>query len=153
MEIILVLVIVAAAAFAFLAMQKGAATGEKLERNKGAQTPIKAKRLLTANEQPTFSRLVEALPEYVIFAQVSFSAIITSTGQSTRNKFNRKMADFVVCDKAFNVVAVVELDDSSHNGREEKDADRDALLKEAGHKVIRYKQTPDKEQIRKDFGL
>ena len=149
MEIFVLVLIVAAAAVA-LAMMK--AKG-KVEPIKGKQTPIKAKPVLTMNEQPTFNRLKDALPEYSVLAQVSFSAMITSTGQATRNRFNRKMADFVICDKAFNVVAVVELDDSSHKGREDKDAERDEMLKEAGLKVIRYKRTPSAEQVRKDLGL
>ena len=149
MEIFILVLIVAAAAVAFAFIKpntKGSGT-------KAKQTPIKAKPVLTMNEQPTFNRLKEALPEYSVLAQVSFSAMITSTGQATRNRFNRKMADFVICDKAFNVVAVVELDDSSHKGREDKDAERDELLKEAGLKVIRYKRTPSAEQVRKDLGL
>lgn len=54
----------------------------------------------------------------------------------TRNLFNRKVADFVVLDKSLNIVAIVELDDSSHIGKEDKDADRDALVAEAGFRVI-----------------
>ena len=69
------------------------------------------------------------------------------------NLFNRKVADFVVLDKQFNVVAIVELDDASHKDKEEKDADRDALIAEAGYRVIRYKRTPDLEQVQKDFGI
>lgn len=149
MEIFILVLIVAAAAVAFAFIKPNT----KESGTKGKQTPIKAKPVLTMNEQPTFNRLKEALPEYSVLAQVSFSAMITSTGQATRNRFNRKMADFVICDKAFNVVAVVELDDSSHKGREDKDAERDELLKEAGLKVIRYKRTPSAEQVRKDLGL
>jgi hypothetical protein len=114
---------------------------------------IKPKRLLTMNEQPTFKKLVEALPEYVVFAQVSFSAILDTTDRATRNRFNRKIADFVVCNKSFIVIGVVELDDSSHNGREEQDAERDAMFNEAGYKVIRYRRMPERDQVRRDFGL
>lgn len=149
MEIFILVLIVAAAAVAFAFIKPN----KKESGTKGKQTPIKAKPVLTMNEQPTFNRLKDALPEYSVLAQVSFSAMITSTGQATRNRFNRKMADFVICDKAFNVVAVVELDDSSHKGREDKDAERDEMLKEAGLKVIRYKRTPSTEQVRKDLGL
>ena len=105
------------------------------------------------NEQPTFLRLREALPEHFVLAQVAFSAFMTASGYATRNLFNRKVADFVVLDKQFNIVAIVELDDSSHKGKEDKDADRDALVAEAGFRVIRYKRTPDLEQVRADFNI
>lgn len=105
------------------------------------------------NEQPMFKRLNEAVPEYYVLAQVAFSAFMTAKGYATRALFNRKIADFVILDQHFNVVAVIELDDASHNGKEEKDAQRDALIAEAGFKVIRYKKTPDIQKVRTDLGL
>ncbi|WP_374295361.1 DUF2726 domain-containing protein [Acinetobacter sp.] len=120
---------------------------------RGTRNPIKAKRVLTMNEQPTFLRLKEALPEHHVLAQVSFNAFMTAKGYATRNLFNRKVADFVVLDNKFNVVAIVELDDSSHKGKEGRDAERDALIAEAGYKVIHYKRTPEIEKIKLDFGI
>lgn len=59
------------------------------------------------------------------------------------------MADFVICDKSFSVVAVVELDDSTHNSA--KDAKRDEIIREAGSKTIRWrvKSLPSPEDIRR----
>lgn len=125
----------------------------KKAKGKTERNPIKGKRILTMNEQPTFLRLKDALPEHFVLAQVAFSAFMTASGYATRNLFNRKVVDFVVLDQQFNVVAIVELDDSSHKGKEDKDADRDALIAEAGYRVIRYKRTPDVEQIKQDFGI
>lgn len=103
----------------------------------------KAKKPLTKNEQPMYFRLIEAFPELIVLAQVSFSALMNSTAQASRNKFDRKTADFVLCTKAFDVVAVIELDDASHNGRAKEDGDRDALLTGVGYRVLRFKKTPD----------
>lgn len=89
-----------------------------------------------------FLRLTQALPEHIVLAQVSFSALLDAKTQRARNRFNQKTADFVICDKAFNVVAEVELDDSSHNGRSKQDANRDNMLKDAGYKVIRFNNVP-----------
>jgi len=119
----------------------------------GKRNPIKGKRIITMNEQPTFMKLREALPEHIILAQVAFSAFMTAQGYTTRNLFNRKVADFVVLDKAFNLVAIVELDDSSHKGKEKIDAERDALIREAGFRVVRYKRTPELAQIHADFNI
>ena len=115
--------------------------------------PVKARRVISINEQPTFKRLRDALPNHTVLAQVAFSALITSKGYANRNRYNRKVVDFVVLDQAYNVVAIVELDDSSHKGREHKDADRDALLLEAGYKVIRYPRTPDLDKVKADFAV
>lgn len=143
---IIVLIVI----FAIVGMVLGSANKGK---PKGKRTTIKGKRIITMNEQPTFLRLREALPEHFVLAQVAFSAFMTASGYATRNLFNRKVADFVVLDKQFNIVAIVELDDSSHKGKEDKDADRDALIAEAGFRVIRYKRTPDLEQVRTDFNI
>lgn len=129
-------------------LKKGKSKNRNTKRN-----PIKGKRIITMNEQPTFMKLKEALPEHIILAQVAFSAFMTAQGYATRNLFNRKVADFVVLDKAFNIVAIVELDDSSHKGKEKLDAERDALIQEAGFKVIRYKRTPELAQIHSDFNI
>lgn len=115
---------------------------------------IKKNRILTNNEQPMFYLLKEVLePRYVVLAQVSFNALIWSKNRAIRNRFNRKMADFVVCDANMNIIAVVELDDASHQGQEQRDADRDCLLHEAGIKVIRYPRRPDFQQVQRDFNL
>ncbi|WP_151963499.1 DUF2726 domain-containing protein [Acinetobacter oleivorans] len=117
------------------------------------RSPINGKRIITMNEQPTFIKLREALPEHIILAQVAFSAFMTAQGYATRNLFNRKVADFIVLDKTFNIVAIVELDDSSHKGKEKIDAERDALIQEAGFRVVRYKRTPELAQIHADFNV
>ncbi|TCB11602.1 DUF2726 domain-containing protein [Acinetobacter sp. ANC 4641] len=113
---------------------------------------IRKSRPLTMNEQPTFRKLRETLePEYVVLSQVSFSAILWTWSNSVRNRYNRKIVDFVICDKGFNVVAVIELDDSSHKGKEERDAERDLLLNEAGITVFRYNFTPESSKILEDI--
>lgn len=108
----------------------------------------KAKIPLTKNEQPMYFRLVEAFPELIVLAQVSFSALLTSNDRASRNKFDRKTADFVLCTKSFAVVAVIELDDASHNGKAKEDAERDALLASVGHSVVRFKKVPDVAALR-----
>jgi hypothetical protein len=73
-----------------------------------------------------------------------------STGCSGRSraKFDRKIADFVVCDReALRVVALIELDDRMHTAQ--ADRQRDALTNAAGYKTIRYKskQKPTEAEI------
>ncbi|MEQ1933768.1 MAG: DUF2726 domain-containing protein [Fimbriimonadaceae bacterium] len=110
--------------------------------------------LLTAPEQNMYRRLVEALPEHVVLAQVAFSQMITVEGGSREENFRKfgtarqKVADFVICDSSFKVIAVIELDDSSHSAA--KDAMRDEIINEAGSKTIRWRATkqPSPNDIR-----
>lgn len=135
--------------FASIAIVLGVTIAIKTKGSAGKGFSAKAKRPLSENEQPMYFKLLETFPDLVILAQVSFSALMTSRIQSDRNKFNRKMADFVLCTKAFEVVAVVELDDSSHKGRIKEDGERDEMLKTAGHRVIRFKRTPNTDELLK----
>ena len=115
-----------------------------------------SKQLLTPNELEFFNRIKEALPEYLIFVQVSFGAMLNvkvsglyPNHPKHRNAFAQKMADFVVCNKNVQIVALIELDDKTHD--KENDAKRDAMLIEAGYVVIRWnsKNKPSVAEIRK----
>ncbi|AZP12368.1 DUF2726 domain-containing protein [Undibacterium parvum] len=136
--------------FIFVAAIAIAIIAKKLKA-KTATALIKAKIPLTKNEQPMFFRLVEAFPDQIVLAQVAFSALVTTKERAARNTFDRKVADFVICNKAFEVQAVIELDDASHKGRELQDEKRIASLLQAGHKVLRYKTVPNIETLQKDL--
>jgi very-short-patch-repair endonuclease len=125
--------------------------GDKATSNDAKTTPITQKRPLTEREQSMYFRLIEAAPELVVLAQVSFSAMLKTSGTATRNTYDRKTADFVICTRAFDILLVIELDDASHNGQEVKDGKRDATLVQAGIAVVRYKNVPDADALRKDL--
>jgi very-short-patch-repair endonuclease len=112
-------------------------------RSRPLKEKPKARMPLTKYEQPMYFRLRETFPDEVVLAQVAFSALLKSKSRSTRNAFNQKVADFVVCTKAFEVLAVIELDDSSHADKKEADAASDELLEGAGYRVLRYSRAPD----------
>lgn len=111
---------------------------------------LRIKKPLSPREQAMYFRLVEAVAPYecVVLSQVSFSALIDTDDPGTRNAFCRKYTDFVVCNTEFDVLVVVELDDASHRGREKEDAARESFLTEAGHRVIRFDDVPDVEELR-----
>lgn len=110
-----------------------------------------ARPVITAFESQMFSRLQQAFPHHNILAQVAFSALITSKHFKLRNRFNRKVTDFVVLDKEMKVVAIIELDDPSHIGKELEDQKRDQMLQEAGYQVQRYTQIPSIKQLQMDI--
>ena len=71
-----------------------------------AKAFIRRKPLLTANEAEFFHRLQRAPPGFHVFPQASFAAFLTDDGKLSRNaqwvlraKFDRKIADFVICDR------------------------------------------------------
>lgn len=114
-----------------------------------ASGDIRAKKLLTEREQPMYFRLRQAFPDDLVLSQVAFSALLTAKDQPTSSMFNRKVADFVVATKAFEVLAVIELDDSSHKGREVQDSKRDSLLERAGYRVLRFKNVPNVDEVQR----
>lgn len=123
---------------------------------------VKPRALLTENELGFYQDLEAALPEFRILAQVSMGAIMepdlsledaSEPGRflSVRGRFAQKVIDFVVVDEAFQIVALVELDDCTHDPV--KDAERDRVTAMAGYLTIRYdsRQKPSPEEIRDDF--
>ena len=102
---------------------------------------VRRKPLLTGNEAEFFYRLQRALPGFHVFPQVSFAAFLTDDGQLSRNaqwavraRFDRKIADFVVCERGtLKVVALVELDDRLHDAK--ADRQRDVITKAAGYQT------------------
>lgn len=116
---------------------------------------LRRKPLLTQNEAEFFHRLQRTLPMFHVFPQVAFAAFLTDDGPLSRKaqwavraKFDRKIADFVICDReTLKVVALVELDDRMHNAQ--ADRQRDALTNAAGYKTIRYqsRQKPTEAEI------
>jgi very-short-patch-repair endonuclease len=87
----------------------------------------------------------------VVLPQVSFGALLTARTRAARSSFSRKIADFVVCDRAFKVVAVIELGDKSRKGKSQEDSERDVLLMDAGYRVLRYQRVPDIDRVEADF--
>ena len=119
----------------------------------------KRKTLLTVHEQPLYFALRDALPEHLIFAQVQLSQILSvekgSNFGTWYGRISRMSIDFVVCNKSTEIIALIELDDSSHNASDRQKADqkKDKACADAGLTIIRWKQIPDRNEIRKALGL
>jgi hypothetical protein len=119
------------------------------------------KKPLTAAEQAVYFRLVEALPDHVVLAQVQVSQVVgikkEKGFQTWFNKISRKSYDYLVCAKDFTVVAAIELDDATHqrSDRQVADADKNTATAAAGYKLIRWQATnpPAVDAIREALGL
>lgn len=105
----------------------------------------KAKGLLTENEREFFGRLVSALPAHFVFPQVAMSALLEASGGNNKTRHSdflriaQQRVDFLICNAACRVVAVIELDDRTHNKR--KDQVRDQRLMQANIPTIRYQSS------------
>lgn len=114
----------------------------------------KLNKIMTDNELEFFKRLSDALPGLYIFPQVAMSALIkpTATNQKARlisfRQISQKRVDWAIYSRSMKLVCVVELDDSTHNKK--NDALRDAALKTAGVETIRWesREKPNIQQIR-----
>ena len=104
---------------------------------------FKKKTLLEEKEQVLFHRLIEAMPEHYIMAQVRLADIVgvkkCDNWQTWFNKVSRKSVDFVICDKSFVVLACIELDGETHEQEDRKKADnaKDEALQAAGIPIVR----------------
>ena len=112
---------------------------------------LKQKAIFNINEQLTFSRLQEILPNHIILAHVSFDALLTTKYYRTRHKYRNMVADFVVLDEYYQIQAVVAVDDPMALRRSHNAEYQDSLLLMAGYRVMRYDDVPEYYQLRQDF--
>src|SRR5262249_48137607 len=120
--------------------------------------PFFAKKPLTTPEQVLYFRLLQALPQHNVLAQVQlsrFAGVSVKKGddfKSWLNRISQLSADFVICAKDATVVAVVELDDSSHQSekRREAGARKTHAVEAAGLRLVRWSVSalPDDDAIR-----
>lgn len=121
--------------------------------------PFYAKKPLTQPEQVLYHRLVAAMPECIVLAQVQLSRILgVKKGfnfHEWNNRINRMSVDFLVCHKDSTIVAAIELDDKTHEraSRVEADAKKEKALSAAGVRLVRWnvKALPDEGAIRQAF--
>ncbi len=115
---------------------------------------------MTASEVRFFEQLQDAVPECFVFAQVQLSRLIGCTDSAEEkfwlNRINRMSADYVlVADDARTVLAVIELDDWSHEqpDRVRADQKKDKALQSAGLPVLRFdgRRLPSTAQVRQQI--
>jgi very-short-patch-repair endonuclease len=115
--------------------------------------------VLTQPEQIMYRRLIHALPNNIVFAQVQLSRFLevkrSVPRQTWFNRISQLSADFLVLNLDTSVVAAIELDDASHGraSRRAADARKTHALKSAGVRLIRWHvgDLPDEVAIRTAF--
>ncbi len=118
--------------------------------------PFYAKKPLTQPEQVLYWRLLKALPDHVVLAQVQCSRVLgVKRGfnfYQWNNRINRLSYDFVICKKDGTVVAAIELDDKTHESatRAEQDGRKQRATEAAGVLLVRWNvaKMPDEVAIK-----
>ena len=125
--------------------------------------PYFSKKPLTKTETIFYQRLVEALPDYVVLAQVQLSRFVDF--DKSRMHINEKYkwlqpiayqsVDFLICHKDFSIVAAIELDDKSHasGSAMNRDEKKSANLAAAKIPLIRWhaERMPLHEEIKQEI--
>jgi hypothetical protein len=126
-----------------------------------APWPVAARTLLTPREQSLYQSLLSLYPDHKIFVQVALSQLIDvpeyhPERQSIRNRFSQLVADFVLCRSDLSVIAVIELDDRSHERRDRQAADarKTKALADADLRLVRVPAgaLPSEETLRDIIG-
>jgi very-short-patch-repair endonuclease len=118
--------------------------------------PFYLKKVMSQPEQILYQRLVAALPDHIVLAQVQLSRVLAVRKDVNRQKWHsrisQKSLDFVICAKDASVVVAIELDDRSHQKkiRIEADDTKEKALASAGVSLIRWHvgALPDEAAIR-----
>ena len=126
-----------------------------LEGKGSGPWPFYVKKPLTQPEQVLYHRLVKALPDHIVLAQVQVSRVLGvkkgSNFNEWNNRINRLSYDFVVCGKDSTVLAAIELDDKTHESSRRSAADekKNKAAADAGLRLIRWnvKALPDESAI------
>src|SRR6267378_593825 len=122
-----------------------------------APWPVAARNLLSAREQSLYQRLLSLYPRHQVFVQVALSQLVDvdhnhPESASIRARYKQLVADFVLCRADLSVVAVIELDDRSHERRDRQDADarKTKALVDAGLRLVRIPAgaLPSREKLR-----
>jgi hypothetical protein len=119
--------------------------------------PVAEKTLLTERERSLYQSLLTLYPDHKLFIQVALSQLVDvdrshPDRESIRNRYKQLVADFVLCRSDLSVVAVVELDDRSHERADRRDADarKNKALADAGIRLVRVPagKLPTMEKLR-----
>ena len=122
-----------------------------LHQNRRQDSPLKRRGILNISEQITLMRLQAVLPRHTVLAHVSFNALLTTKFAHTRRKYQGLVADFVVLDQQYQVLAIIEIADESYVNRLQQKHYQDSLLELAGYRVLRYSAIPTEQQLREDL--
>jgi hypothetical protein len=132
-------------------------SGEGLRKK--LELPYRIKEGLMTKAEKNFFDVLEKTVDnrYYIVPQVNLASLVFVSGtkyfKTFLNKIDRKTVDFVLFNRQFTPVVVIELDDSSHDeiSRRRRDDFVDRVMSRVGLKIVHIKTayTYDPEEINK----
>lgn len=99
-------------------------------------------RLLEPGHKAIFSRLLKALPGYVVLPRISYDQFLKaqdgtpSENTSLQNRAAQQLADFVICDRKLNVLLVCQVEDGTLLPA--RIEEREKMLHKAGLRLLRW---------------
>ena len=130
-----------ALAFVIVLLVVGIGVVPFLRGGVGGVPRLQARPLLTDREVQFWRLLRRAADPLQVAPQVAMGALLNVEGAAhdgaggLRNRFDRKIVDFVLVDDDARVRLLVELDDRLH--RRDRDAARDRMTARAGYRTLR----------------
>jgi hypothetical protein len=121
------------------------------EKKPSGELKARARRPLSTLDQEVYARLVQAFPGLVVLAQVALTSLVT-TARKDCSRYHHKVVDFVLLDHAFEVFAVVEIDDAGQASRHALGEPVQGLLEMAGYRVFEFKGVPEVAELRQLIG-
>lgn len=123
---------------------------------KNSKFKYKLRQFMSANEEAYFKHFLAIFPDKYIAPQVSMDAVIEpdvaldvknaegkNAYQSMRGTIKANKIDFLILDSNYKPQFIIEIDDNTHNNKQEADAQRDKNLKEASIKTIRIRRNKE----------
>jgi len=135
-----------------------AGLGQRRRGGSGLEQPWPLERktaLLTNSEQRLHQRLVQALPDHLVFPQVQLLQLVRFKrgrwNASIANRISQLSIDFLIVKPDTSIVAAIELDDASHDrdARRAADARKTHALQSARIPLLRWSvaEMPDESAI------
>jgi hypothetical protein len=114
------------------------------------------RRPLKSYEQTLYWRLVKALPDHAVLAQICMNRCVAVKGRNAAT-LARENLDFVICNKALRILAVIEIEDESRpltDHRRNIEWLKEEALDAAGIRLIKCSPTslPSEAYIAMEFG-
>jgi very-short-patch-repair endonuclease len=141
----------------FIGLYLLAVLKKKLREQKN-KIELSASTPLSKREQDFFMLARECVPDCIILAQVDIKQILKlKNGNRWRymNELGRLSIDFVILSKDFELIACIELDDSSHDRPKAKinDEKKERYLRQTGTALIRFRKMPVREELKNKMEL
>lgn len=107
------------------------------------------RRLLNPTQMAIFSRLLKALPGYVVLPKITYDHFLEakdgspSENTSLQNRASQQLADFIICDRKLRVLLVCQLEDGTQVPARVQE--REKMLQKSGLRLLRWNvdQPPD----------